>query len=61
MEILYYIIAAVAGAVIALSAYIVIRKYTLNGKKDEIIRKAEIEGENIKKEKTQGRTRAIHQ
>ena len=51
MEILYYIIAAVAGAVIALSAYIVIRKYTLNGKKDEIIRKAEIEGENIKKEK----------
>ncbi len=48
---IFYIIAAVAGAVLALGINTVIRKYTLKGKKEEIIRKAEIEGENIKKEK----------
>ena len=35
----------------ALCAYIVIRKMLLKGQKDEIIRKAEIEAESIKKEK----------
>ena len=48
---IYYILAAFAGAILALSIYIVLRKSMLKGRKEEIIRKAEIEAENIKKEK----------
>ena len=49
--ILIYILVAVMSAVAALSAYIVIRKILLKGQKEEIIRKAELEAEGIKKEK----------
>ena len=49
--ILIYIVVAVLSAVAALSAYILIRKILLKGQKEEIIRKAEIEAEGIKKEK----------
>ena len=48
---IYYILAAFAGAILALSIYIILRKSMLKGRKEEIIRKAEIEAENIKKEK----------
>ena len=49
--ILFYILAALAGAAAGLGIYIPLRRYALNGQKDEIIRKAELEAENIKKEK----------
>jgi len=39
------------GAVVALGAYLIIRKLILKGRRDEIIEKAEIEGEKIKNEK----------
>ena len=45
------IIGFVVGAVIAIVLYIVIRKAILKGKKDEILEKAEIEGERIKNER----------
>ena len=51
MAILYYIIAAIAGAVIALVCYAAIRKIILKGKKDEILEKAQLEAESIKQEK----------
>ena len=51
MQILIYILCAVCGAVVALVSYILIRKMLLKGQKEEIIRNAEIEAENIKKEK----------
>ena len=51
MEILFYILAALAGAAVALGIYIPVRRLILNGQKEDIIRKAEIEAENIKKEK----------
>ena len=51
MEILFYILAVLAGAAVALGIYIPVRRYMLNGQKEDIIRKAEIEAENIKKEK----------
>ncbi len=51
MAIIYYIITAVAGAVLALGCYIIIRKRMLNGKKEEILEKAELEAEKIKQEK----------
>ncbi|MCM1198436.1 MAG: ribonuclease Y [Clostridium sp.] len=51
MTILYYVLAALAGAMIALGTYIVVRRLLLNGKKDEIIEKARLEAENIKQEK----------
>lgn len=51
MAILYYIIAAIAGAVIALVCYAAIRKIILKGKKDEILKKAQLEAESIKQEK----------
>lgn len=41
----------IAGAVIALAAYILIRKAILKGKRDEILEKAEIEAEKIKNDK----------
>ncbi|MCX4334778.1 MAG: ribonuclease Y [Bacteroidales bacterium] len=48
---LYYILAAIAGAVIALAVYILVRKMILNGQKEEIIEKAQLEAEKIKQEK----------
>ena len=51
MAILYYIIAAIAGAVIALVCYAAIRKIIMKGKKDEILEKAQLEAESIKQEK----------
>ena len=51
MAILYYIIAAIAGAVIALVCYAAIRKIILKGKKDEILEKAQLEAESRKQEK----------
>ena len=51
MEILFYILSALVGAIIALGAYITVRKIVLKGKKEEILEKARIEAESIKKEK----------
>ena len=51
MDILLYIVFAVAGAVFALGTYIFVRKILLKGQKEEIIKKAELEAESIKKEK----------
>ncbi|MBR5568008.1 MAG: ribonuclease Y [Bacteroidales bacterium] len=51
MNILIYILCAVFGAVCALATYILIRKVLLKGQKEEIIQKAELEAESIKKEK----------
>ncbi len=48
---LLYLLAAFVGAIVALAAYIIIRKIILKGQKDEIIAKAEIEAEGIKNEK----------
>ena len=47
----YIILAALLGAAIALAIYIFLHKRSLNGKKEEILEQAELEGENIKKEK----------
>ena len=49
--ILYYILAAVAGAVIALAIYIAVSRFTQKGRAAAIIEKAELEGENIKQQK----------
>ena len=46
-----YLIGALIGAVIALGAYILVEKMVLNGRKNEIIAKAEIEAEGIKNDK----------
>ena len=51
MEILFYFLAAAIGAIIAVGTYIYVHKLLLKGQKDEIIQKAELEAENIKKEK----------
>ena len=51
MEILFYILTAILSAAAALGIYIVARKAMLKGRKEEIIEKAEMEAENIKKEK----------
>ncbi|MEE0236024.1 MAG: ribonuclease Y [Bacteroidales bacterium] len=48
---LFYILSAVLGAIVALGTYIFVRKILLKGQKDEIIQKAELEAESIKKEK----------
>ncbi|MBQ3249873.1 MAG: ribonuclease Y [Bacteroidales bacterium] len=50
-NILFYILFAVLGAVCALGTYIFVRKILLKGQKEEIIKKAELEAEGIKKEK----------
>ncbi len=44
-------VAAFVGAGIAIAIYITIRTLILKGRRDEILTKAELEGENIKKEK----------
>ena len=51
MTIIYYIIAAAAGAILALGCYIIVKKIMLNGKKEEILEKAELEAEKINQEK----------
>ena len=48
MDLISLIIGFVAGAAIALAAYIVIRRSILKGKRDEILEKAEVEAEKIK-------------
>ena len=45
------LIGFVAGALIALTAYILIRKQILKGRREEILEKAELEGEKIKNER----------
>ena len=42
---------AAVGAAIALGTYIALRRILLKGQKEEIIKKAELEAESIKKEK----------
>ena len=51
MNTVFYILSAVLGAILALGTYIFVRKILLNGQKEEIIKKAELEAESIKKEK----------
>ena len=51
MSIIINILCAVFGAVAALVTYIIVRRILLKGQKEEIIKKAEIEAEGIKKEK----------
>lgn len=48
---LYYCLAALIGAALALGSYLVVRNVILKGQKAEIIAKAEIEAEGIKNEK----------
>ena len=51
MDILSLIIGTLAGAAVATCLCIVIRKAVLRGKKEEILEKAEIEGEKIRNER----------
>ena len=51
MNIVSLLIGFIVGAVLALAAYILIRKSILRGKRDEILEKAEIEAEKIKNDK----------
>ena len=51
MNIVINILCALVSAILALSTYIIVRRIILKGQKEEIIRKAEIEAESIKKEK----------
>jgi ribonucrease Y len=48
---LYCILAALAGAAVALAIYITLHRRSLKGRKEDILEQAELEGENIKKEK----------
>ena len=48
---LQYLIGAIIGAIVALAVYIVVRKLLLKGQKADILRAAEAEGEQIKKER----------
>ena len=51
MDIISLVIGFVLGAAIALGAYILIRRSILKGKRDEILEKAELEGQKIKNER----------
>ena len=51
MNIAVNILFAVLGAAFALTAYIIVRRIILKGQKEDIIKKAELEAESIKKEK----------
>ena len=51
MNIVSILIGFVVGAVLALTAYILIRRSILKGKREDILEKAEIEGEKIKNER----------
>ena len=48
---LYYILAAVAGAVLALAIYILVNRLISKGRADAIIEKANLEAENVKQQK----------
>ena len=48
---MFYLLAAVAGAIVALALYIVFTRRIQKGKADEIIEKARLEAENIRKQK----------
>ena len=48
---LYYILAAVAGALLALAIYILVNRAVSKGRADAIIEKANLEAENIKQQK----------
>ena len=50
-SVLIYILVAVLSAIAALCTYIVVHKILLKGQKEEILRKAEIEAESIRKDK----------
>lgn len=50
-SILLYILVGALSAAVVLGTYILIRRMLLKGQKEEIIKKAEIEAEGIKKEK----------
>ena len=51
MDIVSILIGFIVGAGLALAASIIIRRYILKGKRDEILEKAEVEGEKIKNER----------
>ena len=51
MNWIFLAVGLVLGAALGLGIYIPLRKRSLNGRKEEIIAKAEADGENIKKEK----------
>ena len=51
MSIVSLLIGFIVGAALALTAYILVRKNILKGKRDDIIEKAEIEAEKIKNDK----------
>ena len=42
---------ALAGAAVGIAGYVCIRRIIMKGRKDSIIEKAELEAENIKKER----------
>ena len=46
-----YVLAALVGAVLAMSVYLITRRILLKGQRDEILAKAEIEAEAIKNDK----------
>ncbi len=48
---MYYVLAAIGGAVLALAIYILIRHLTLKGRADAIIETAKLEGEKVKQQK----------
>ena len=50
-KMLYYILTAVASAILALAIYIIIKRSALKGQSEAIIEKARLEAENIKNEK----------
>jgi len=50
-SITFLLLGVVLGAILALAIYILVRRSVLKGRKDEILEKAELEGESIKKEK----------
>ena len=51
MNIVFLLVGLLVGALVALLVYTTLHKRNLNGQKEEILRNAEAEGENIKKEK----------
>ena len=51
MNFLFILLAFLAGALIALAAYILVRRSILKGKRDEILEIAEVEAEKIKNDK----------
>ena len=61
---LFYILSAVGGAIVALAIYIIAHKASVKGRGEAIIQKAELEAENIKQQKilqAKERTRRLYQ